>query len=160
MNRQVVTVVAKVGVFLLGAFFVGQVMANHRDLWFIGIPVWAVMFLALRSAAFNVMDAGRDKVKAEPEGLIRPIARPAADVIIWEESSFRVAESRSTTAPSTTWTSDPGGAHTYTSTACIHARHDQCRLTCKFCQARCLCTCHASDSTFPARKVQDESDPE
>lgn len=30
----------------------------------------------------------------------------------------------------------------YRSTACQHKLHDKCRLTCKYCEARCLCKCH------------------
>lgn len=32
--------------------------------------------------------------------------------------------------------------HIYISTACQHDRCDECRLTCKFCPAECLCRCH------------------
>lgn len=30
----------------------------------------------------------------------------------------------------------------YLSTYCIHGLHADCRLTCKHCQAACLCGCH------------------
>lgn len=33
-------------------------------------------------------------------------------------------------------------AHAYLSTACVHGRHGDCRLTCKFCPAGCRCVCH------------------
>lgn len=32
--------------------------------------------------------------------------------------------------------------HQYTSTACHHAMHDECR-PCKVCGVKCLCKCHA-----------------
>ena len=32
--------------------------------------------------------------------------------------------------------------HVYVSTYCIHGYHDNCRLTCKVCEARCRCACH------------------
>lgn len=32
--------------------------------------------------------------------------------------------------------------HDYLSTACHHDRHDRCRLTCKFCDVPCSCSCH------------------
>jgi hypothetical protein len=31
--------------------------------------------------------------------------------------------------------------HRYISTACQHGLHEQCRLTCKFCQSPCQCDC-------------------
>lgn len=34
-----------------------------------------------------------------------------------------------------------GAAH-YFSTYCLHDRHDECRVTCKFCPAPCRCSCH------------------
>lgn len=30
----------------------------------------------------------------------------------------------------------------YWSTYCVHHRHSECRLTCKTCDAPCLCVCH------------------
>lgn len=36
-----------------------------------------------------------------------------------------------------------GEPHVYMSTACIHAMHGRCRMTCKFCDAPCRCSCHA-----------------
>lgn len=38
-------------------------------------------------------------------------------------------------------------AHTrhYTSTACLHHFHAECRKFCKFCQERCRCECHDED---------------
>lgn len=49
------------------------------------------------------------------------------------------------------------GGHRYLSTGCLHGRHDYCKNTegragtkrpaeCKFCQAKCLCSCHTEDS--------------
>jgi hypothetical protein len=35
----------------------------------------------------------------------------------------------------------PSALH-YTSTACQHAKHAECRQTCKFCNAPCACPCH------------------
>jgi hypothetical protein len=35
----------------------------------------------------------------------------------------------------------------YLSTACIHAHHDECKNTCKFCDRDCRCPCHESDQT-------------
>lgn len=46
------------------------------------------------------------------------------------------------------------GPHVYLSTACLHGEHNYCTLsvgsqgekrpaTCKFCDVRCTCTCHA-----------------
>lgn len=32
--------------------------------------------------------------------------------------------------------------HLYTSTACQHQLHGQCRKTCKYCSTACLCPCH------------------
>lgn len=32
--------------------------------------------------------------------------------------------------------------HDYTSTACQHKLHGDCRKTCKFCGVACACTCH------------------
>jgi hypothetical protein len=37
------------------------------------------------------------------------------------------------------------GKHPYTSTACQHALHDRCRLSCKFCASPCMCPCHEAD---------------
>lgn len=37
------------------------------------------------------------------------------------------------------------GIHVYLSTACLHGLHDKCRETCKYCQAKCICSvagCH------------------
>lgn len=43
--------------------------------------------------------------------------------------------------------------HQYLSTACLHGRHDDCRLTCKWCPAPCLCDCHIeTGETAAARK--------
>jgi DNA-binding CsgD family transcriptional regulator len=36
----------------------------------------------------------------------------------------------------------PMSEHAYRSTACYHERHDDCRLTCKFCTQPCNCPCH------------------
>lgn len=36
--------------------------------------------------------------------------------------------------------------HRYISTACLHGRHGECRLQCKFCEARCECECHKARS--------------
>lgn len=33
----------------------------------------------------------------------------------------------------------------YLSTYCIHEAHDQCRLTCKTCDAPCRCSCHGTE---------------
>lgn len=33
----------------------------------------------------------------------------------------------------------------YLSTACLHHRHKECRLTCKWCPAKCVCACHAEE---------------
>jgi hypothetical protein len=33
-------------------------------------------------------------------------------------------------------------AHYYFSTACLHAKHQACRQTCKFCHEPCRCECH------------------
>lgn len=32
--------------------------------------------------------------------------------------------------------------HEYTSTACHHDLHEQCRFTCKYCGTICHCLCH------------------
>jgi hypothetical protein len=32
----------------------------------------------------------------------------------------------------------------YWSTYCVHHQHTDCRLTCKHCEAPCLCFCHAA----------------
>lgn len=37
---------------------------------------------------------------------------------------------------------DHGWAAHYLSTYCLHDAHDQCRLTCKLCDAPCRCVCH------------------
>jgi hypothetical protein len=34
--------------------------------------------------------------------------------------------------------------HRYTSTACQHKLHKECRMRCKFCNVLCLCFCHNS----------------
>lgn len=44
--------------------------------------------------------------------------------------------------------------HEYTSTACLHNMHKECRLSCKFCKIRCKCGCHKHDP-----KLLDELDP-
>ncbi len=36
--------------------------------------------------------------------------------------------------------------HPYVSTACAHSMHADCRRTCKFCTAPCLCLCHYPDA--------------
>jgi hypothetical protein len=38
--------------------------------------------------------------------------------------------------------------HQYTSTACHHERHQECRFTCKYCDAICQCLCHISVNKF------------
>lgn len=37
--------------------------------------------------------------------------------------------------------------HHYLSTACHHGlcRQNKCRLTCKYCDAPCMCRCHRED---------------
>jgi hypothetical protein len=35
--------------------------------------------------------------------------------------------------------------HRYLSTACLHEVHSQCRKRCKFCDARCRCSCHQGE---------------
>lgn len=30
----------------------------------------------------------------------------------------------------------------YLSTACLHGKHGECRLVCKYCKAPCRCNCH------------------
>lgn len=32
-------------------------------------------------------------------------------------------------------------SHDYLSTACLHDKHSECRLACKFCPAACACDC-------------------
>ncbi len=32
-------------------------------------------------------------------------------------------------------------SHVYLSTACQHGKHEECRLVCKFCGAKCTCGC-------------------
>lgn len=39
--------------------------------------------------------------------------------------------------------------HHYTSTACVHQLHDQCRRTCKFCGHYCQCWCHEAGAAVP-----------
>lgn len=34
--------------------------------------------------------------------------------------------------------------HQYVSAYCQHEQHDDCRLTCKFCEVSCLCRCHGA----------------
>lgn len=34
----------------------------------------------------------------------------------------------------------------YTSTACHHESHTECRKTCKFCSSPCKCPCHVKES--------------
>lgn len=41
--------------------------------------------------------------------------------------------------------------HAYTSTACQHGLHDQCRLKCKYCEARCNCSCGHAGGSEPER---------
>lgn len=38
------------------------------------------------------------------------------------------------------------GEHFYVSTACLHDRHDDCRLICKWCDAPCNCRCHREET--------------
>lgn len=38
----------------------------------------------------------------------------------------------------------PGHLGHYLSTACHHERHADCRLACKFCEERCVCSCHVA----------------
>lgn len=39
----------------------------------------------------------------------------------------------------------PGGQHVYVSTACLHNEHEKCRISCKFCESRCVCPdCHGT----------------
>jgi hypothetical protein len=40
----------------------------------------------------------------------------------------------------------PVPPHTYLSTACLHEAHEQCRQTCKFCSAKCVCGCHTIET--------------
>jgi hypothetical protein len=44
-------------------------------------------------------------------------------------------------------------SHNYTSTACQHALHDECRRTCKFCQVACACSCHTTSGVYTTIKV-------
>lgn len=32
--------------------------------------------------------------------------------------------------------------HAYLSTACYHLKHEECRVTCKYCPEQCMCRCH------------------
>ncbi len=45
-----------------------------------------------------------------------------------------------------------GIVHLYTSTACLHLKHGECRKKCKFCVALCGCACHGA--TSPASALQ------
>lgn len=47
--------------------------------------------------------------------------------------------------------------HAYTSTACTHELHEQCRGTCKFCAGPCRCACH-HDQVFIDRHAHDVVD--
>ena len=49
----------------------------------------------------------------------------------------------------------------YLSTACIHAHHDACRVTCKFCPAPCRCVCHqsANQPTEEPAMIHDPNEP-
>ena len=40
---------------------------------------------------------------------------------------------------------DPPTWHVYLSTACVHKQHAECRVTCKFCPAQCVCVCHKQE---------------
>jgi hypothetical protein len=54
------------------------------------------------------------------------------------------------------------GKHPYTSTACQHAVHDRCRLSCKFCFSPCMCECHrqpAGGPRTPNLAAQPDSNP-
>lgn len=42
---------------------------------------------------------------------------------------------------------EPPPEHRYTSTACQHDRHADCRQRCKFCDTACLCECHRAKET-------------
>lgn len=37
-------------------------------------------------------------------------------------------------------------SHDYLSTACLHDLHENCRLTCKYCDTACSCPCHVETS--------------
>jgi hypothetical protein len=39
--------------------------------------------------------------------------------------------------------------HAYLSTGCLHGLHDKCRVTCKYCPAKCRCICHTSPKDAP-----------
>jgi hypothetical protein len=45
--------------------------------------------------------------------------------------------------------------HIYTSTACRHDLHTECRHTCKFCRAPCRCACHAARRMTPTNVVRE-----
>lgn len=58
--------------------------------------------------------------------------------------------------------------HVYLSTACLHLRHDYCNAAegdagpktpaqCKFCGARCICSCHPE--TAPIQPENDQESP-
>ena len=48
--------------------------------------------------------------------------------------------------------------HDYLSTACFHEMHARCRKQCKFCEAWCLCSCHAGETRHDARKKQPDTE--
>jgi hypothetical protein len=39
-----------------------------------------------------------------------------------------------------------GSTRHYVSTACLHRLHEQCRRQCKFCSAKCGCSCGHTDN--------------
>lgn len=39
--------------------------------------------------------------------------------------------------------------HKYVSTYCVHDLHQDCRLSCKHCEAPCLCPCHKAGGMRP-----------
>ena len=51
--------------------------------------------------------------------------------------------------------------HIYMSTACQHGLHDRCRKQCKFCEAKCSCSCHkGGDANCQNQSVEPATSPD
>lgn len=52
------------------------------------------------------------------------------------------------------------GEHIYISTACLHDRHELCRLECKYCNAPCWCDHHYPEGTDVSEQPENPTTPD
>jgi hypothetical protein len=57
-------------------------------------------------------------------------------------------------------TSNEPPLHAYTSTACLHNIHEECRRECKWCRGACQCPCHRGELTPEEQAFHGETERE